>query len=189
VIRGARWGTPRGGGHRLFFALWPDPATRTAIAHAAATLDGAATGQRTPADRYHLTVSFLGDVTVAPETVARVATAVAASLRTGPFELVLDRAAGFPGSGVWWVGPAITPPGLHALHEALGDALAAARIPTQPHSTFVPHVTVRQQMDRSLAPSSIAPVHWSVRDFALVESFPGTDAPYRMLRSWPLLVR
>ncbi len=57
---------------RLFFALWPDPPTRTALAM---LVDGLPLvgGRRVPAENLHLTLAFLGNVDEGAAAAARVA--------------------------------------------------------------------------------------------------------------------
>lgn len=59
-MNGPRSGRPER--HRLFFALWPDPALRRALAAATAAAASRAAGNRVPPANLHVTVAFLGMV-------------------------------------------------------------------------------------------------------------------------------
>ena len=82
--------------HRLFFALWPDPALRKRIATTVAGLerDNAPGGRRLNPDRYHLTLQFLGDFQPLRQSVVDAAIVAADSMR-----LPDTRACPTPGGG------------------------------------------------------------------------------------------
>ena len=48
---------------RLFFALWPDEGVRAELARWTRALHAACGGRTTRADKLHLTLAFLGEVT------------------------------------------------------------------------------------------------------------------------------
>ncbi|MGH8481243.1 MAG: 2'-5' RNA ligase family protein, partial [Nevskiaceae bacterium] len=101
---------------RLFFALWPDPALQAAIATAARGVarQRAIGGREIPAERIHLTLLFLGDVTAkAEERLVAAATQVPGR----SFHLSLEQAACFYRTRVFWLGPKSTPPRLGALWQ------------------------------------------------------------------------
>ena len=174
--------------HRLFFALWPGDALRDAIAAAAADLERAHApgGRRSRAERYHLTLQFLGDFRPLPRSVLDAARVAADSVRLRAFDLALDHAGSFPGSRVWWLGAGETPAELRQLHEALGSALARSGVAIKPSVDFIPHLTIQRNVNRPIAPITIAKLRWPVREFVLVDSVPGGVSPYRIAGRWPL---
>lgn len=172
--------------HRLFFALLPDEAVRERIAATAAMMrDGhAPRGRWIDARRYHLTLQFLGDFDVLPADVVAAAARAASQVEAPVFDLPLDRAGGFAGSHVWWLGCATMPDGLQRLWTDLGHALAKARVRTQGSHSLTPHVTVLRNAAAMLTPTPIAPVPWRVREFVLVHS--NNPHPYQVLGRWSL---
>ena len=74
--------------HRLFFALWPDDATRGRIVDATARQVRAAAGRTTPRENLHVTLAFLGGV---PESRLTPLADVAGQIASLSFDLVLDR--------------------------------------------------------------------------------------------------
>ena len=58
-------GAPPPDRHRVFFALWPDDATRSAISRATRDAVSLSGGRPIAKDRLHLTVAFLGELTTA----------------------------------------------------------------------------------------------------------------------------
>lgn len=186
--RQTRFGPARpGGAHRLFFALWPTQAVRDEIA---AKVDGLARaypfdGRRLRPDRYHLTLQFLGDIPPdqREDVVARAA-AAAARVDSPAFDLVLDHAGGFPNARVWWLGPASPPDGLRQLWDALGVALLHADQKPKASPGFSPHLTIVRDVGTRLPSTPIAPVHWRIDRFVLIDSQP--PKPYKLIGEWPL---
>lgn len=104
------------------------------------------------------------------------------------FELVLDRAGGFPiATAPGFLGCTTAPPGLHALWDGLERELAAEAVPVRAARERVPHVTVLRGAkppwpDTPLSP----PVRWPVRDFHLLRSDLRGGFAYEVLATWPL---
>jgi 2'-5' RNA ligase len=167
---------------RLFFALWPDDATRAALDRTGKWLHQHWNGRRMRADTLHLTLAFLGSTPVAlrdallPHVDA---------VRAVAFELSLDQPGCWRHNRIGWLGLRQPPSPLAGLVAALRGALQDAGIAfdARPH---LPHVTLlRNTAGGELPPCE--PVHWNVRDFVLVAS--RTDAygaHYEVVRRWPL---
>ena len=172
---------------RLFFALWPGDDVRARIVAAAAPVLTASAGRQVPAARLHLTLAFLG--AVAPARVADVV-AAAARCRGRAFDLTLDALGHWPQPRVLWLGCRATPPALTALVTALWDELGACGL-ARPARDFAPHVTLARGVARPPWPPDRLPqpppVHWPVRQFALVRSHSDrAGLPYTPLHDWPL---
>lgn len=174
--------------HRLFFALWPDVELRQGIATIAAKLEGdcAPGGRRLRADRYHLTLQYLGDYSPFPQVLVTQACAAADTLCLSAFDLQLDRAGSFAGSQVWWLGTQLLPDGLQRLWDGLGHALAKARVRVISPPGFTPHLTVQRDVRKLIPLTPVEPLAWPVREFVLIDSQPGR--PYTVLRRWPLRI-
>jgi 2'-5' RNA ligase len=173
--------------HRLFFALWPDAATRTAIAAATDAVLQAqpAQGRRLRPDRYHLTLQFLGDIPAERrDAVLAAATAAAANVDSQAFDLVLDQAGGFANAHVWWLGPAGGPDGLRALWDALAVELPHHGVKPKASPGFSPHLTIVRDVAARLPATPIAPIRWRVDRFVLIDSQP--PKPYRIVGEWRL---
>jgi 2'-5' RNA ligase len=174
--------------HNLFFALWPDEATRARIAAAADRLrrEQAPQGRWIRPERYHLTLEFLGEHAAFPAALAERAAAAAGEVQAEAFALDLDVAGSFANAKIpCWFGCRTPPPGLLRLHERLRAALAAhgCRVARAP---LVPHVTILRDADRRLQAELPAPLRWAVGEFVLVDSRTQPFAPYRVLGRWPL---
>jgi 2'-5' RNA ligase len=167
---------------RLFFALWPDDATRDALNGAGKWLHQHLGGRRTRADTIHLTLAFLG-ATPAAQLDALIA--CADTVDTEPYELLFDEAGYWRHNRIGWLGATQAPPQHFQLVTALNAALAAQGFPAEarPH---VPHVTLLRKAPGGDV-ARCRPVAWSVRDFVLVRSTTASDgAHYEVIKRWPL---
>jgi 2'-5' RNA ligase len=173
--------------YRLFFALSPDAGLRQRIADVSLQLERehAPGGRALKPDRYHLTLQFLGDFQPLRPSVVDAARQAADTIQLPAFELSLDHAGSFPGSNVWWLGTHGVAPGLQALWDALGVALARAGVQVKSSQRFAPHLTIRRDVRRQVEPLAIGPLSWTVRDFVLFDSIPGQ--PYEALHRRRLL--
>jgi 2'-5' RNA ligase len=166
--------------HRVFFALWPDDATRAAISRATRDAVRVSSGRPIAKDRLHLTVSFLGELTDAGLAVARAVPPIS----VGAFELVLDALGEWPESKILWLAPSDPPGALGELVARVWDSLAEQGFRAEDR-TYRPHVTLARRSRPVEVP--VEPVVWSVRELALVESFPdGRNVHYEVLEQWSL---
>jgi 2'-5' RNA ligase len=167
---------------RLFFALWPDDATRAALAEWGRSLRRATDGRTTRPEAIHQTLAFLGDCS--PERLDEVE---AAAGRVSPhrFELVLDRVGLWNHHRIAWAGASRVPPELDALVAELHAALADARFAFD-RKPFALHITLVRNARPGRALPALAPIRWPVDGFALVRSVlrPG-GSEYAIQRRWP----
>ncbi len=167
---------------RLFFALWPDDATRDALNRTGKWLHQHWSGRRMRADTLHITLAFLG-ATPADQLDAVIARAD--GVRAEPYSLLLDQAGYWRHNRIGWLGASETPSQHIALVEALNAQLRAAGFPVdaRPH---VPHVTLVRKSPGEAVPACRA-VSWPVGDFVLLKSVTGSDgAHYAVVHRWPL---
>ena len=166
--------------HRVFFALWPDDATRAAISRATREAVRASGGRPIAKDRLHITVGFLGELTAERLAAARAVPPIS----LGPFELVLDAVGIWPESKILWLAPSAPPEALALLEARLWDALLELGFHGEDR-IYRPHVTLARRARPVEA--EVEPVQFPVRDLALVESFPdGRNVHYEVLERWPL---
>lgn len=166
---------------RLFFALWPDAAARSALARRAREVARRCAGRPVPEANLHLTLAFLGEVDAAAiPALAR----AARPERAAAFELALDQLGAFPRAAVAWAGCRQLPAGLVALQAGLARRIREAGFPLDERA-FAAHLTLARRIRSPLAPEAMEAVKWRVASFALVESVRGEGA-YRTLAEWPL---
>jgi len=166
---------------RLFFAIWPDAAARAALEKLSTQLEARAGGRVVPAEKIHLTLAFLGEVT--PDRADDLVKA-ADKVREAPFDLVLDRIGAFRRARVSWIGASEPAPGLISVEATLREALRARGFELE-ERPFTPHVTLIRKADKTLSPEAIEPIAWRVEEIALVSSEPGSGA-YKTMARWPL---
>lgn len=166
---------------RVFFALWPDAEVRDALAALACGVQAECGGRATRADKIHLTLFFVGQVERSRLPGLQ---AAASTVRSVPFELVVDHLGYFRRARIAWAG-ATCPPALATSVASLTGKLVAEGIAAEDRP-FVPHITLAREALRKPTNTLIEPVIWRVRDFVLVESQRGFDGAYQVLQRWSL---
>ncbi|NVD99761.1 RNA 2',3'-cyclic phosphodiesterase [Massilia sp. BJB1822] len=152
--------------HKLFFALWPDAATRGALA----ALQSQVAGRATPPDKLHLTLAFLGQQ---PAAALPPLLEILHALSVPPLRLEIDCFGYFSKPRIAWAGMSAVPPALLELQDDLMRRLEAAGFSAATHGEFRPHVTLaREAKTAPPAGAAFAPVVWTAREVALVESLP-----------------
>lgn len=169
---------------RLFYALWPDAATRDALQQLQYHLQ--LDGRATPAANFHITLAFLGEQPLsALPALQRILTEV----RCPPLSLAIDCSGYFSRLRLAWAGMHNPPERLFQLHAQLLAQLKAAGIAVKPSPGFRPHVTLARNTSAPPAMQS-APIFWQASDIVLAESQisqePGQGALYRILDQHPL---
>ena len=168
---------------RLFFALWPDDATRDALNRTGKWLHQHWGGRRMRADTLHITLAFLGST---PTEQLDDLIACADSVQSAAFELVLDQPGFWRHNRIGWLGASETPPQHLELVNALNAALKLAVFPVdaRPH---VLHVTLLRNTTGGEVPEC-TPVRWPINEFVLVKSVTeSAGAKYEVIRRWGLL--
>lgn len=166
----------------LFFALWPDAATRDALNRTGKWLHQHGGGRRMRADTLHLTLAFLG---ATPAGKLDDLIACADAVQADAYALILDQAGYWHHNRIGWLGTSETPLQHYALVGQLNAQLQAAGFPVDPRP-HVPHVTLLRNTAGGEAPKC-GSVHWTVRNYALVMSRPEPDgASYEVIRHWRL---
>lgn len=169
---------------RLFFAIWPSPELARQLRRLAGDAFHGSHVRCLQADQIHLTLIYLGPSDPAQRECAEMA---AEQVRAASFDLALSTLGYWARPRVGWIGPTEIPSALNSLVQQLQQRLPACgyRLDTRPWQA---HITLVRKLRRDPVYSELAtPLHWPVRDFALVESqtLP-TGAQYRILRRWPL---
>ncbi len=176
----------RGAARRLFFALWPEGALRSALAEATLEAVRASGGQPVPVDNLHLTLLFLGGV--AERRVAEVADAahrVRMWHRGITLEMRLDHLEHWPRPRVLCALPDQRPSAAGLLAQALHDQLAADGF-SPDIKPFRPHVTVARKVTQP-ASLRMRPVDWRCNAFALIESRTlESGSVYSVVENYPL---
>ena len=148
---------------RLFFALWPDEASRAALAR---LQDQRISGRPTAPFNLHLTMVFLG---MQPAQVLPALNEVLNRVDLPEMTLQVDRFGYFSRARIAWAGMRHPPPALLALHADLAAAVKDCGIGHDKESGFRPHITLARNAPS--APAGEAPsITWHAPRLALVRS-------------------
>lgn len=154
--------SPTSDSMRLFFALWPDDATRTSLMQ----LQHSMHGKRVPFGNLHLTLAFLGQQ---PRDTVAVLEDAMTHLPPLAVTLNVDRIGYFTRHRIAWAGMHETPVTLVTLHEELAHALADRQIRYNGQHHFKPHITLAR--DAEMPPDLVfGPIVWRAETIALVRS-------------------
>ena len=163
---------------RLFLALWPQPPVRARLALFRDGWTWPAGARPVPDERLHATLHFIGSF---PRDGID---ALGERLEAVPIVRMPLRA---DATELWRGGVAVLrlepEPALVALHEDLGQVLAALGVPLDSRP-FVPHVTLARKASGARRPDAPPAIAWPASGFSLVESISGAAAAYRVLRSY-----
>lgn len=167
---------------RLFFALWPDPATRRRLGKTSRPAVRRCGGRPVPERNLHLTLAFLGNV---PTELLPVIRQAAAGLEPPALELELDRFGHFPRARVAWLGLSDPPPALATFAAQLWAALEPVGLEVE-HRPFHPHVTIARKIQRPPDVEVSRAVQWTVRSFELMRSVTASaGARYTLDQGFP----
>jgi len=173
---------------RLFFAVFPAPATAADIVSRTAALRFVRqfSGRALPPERLHITLHHLGDHAGVRRDIVAMACEAAEAMTASPFEVSFDRAASFNNGGN---NPFVLQAGegreaLKAFQRDLGLAMARAGLGKRVDKSFTPHITLLY--DRALAAEqAIEPIRWTVGGFTLVHGLLGRTE-HVALGNWTL---
>ncbi len=168
---------------RVFFALVPDDAVRQRFLTLAHDVARRARGRAVSGEHFHLTLAFLGDVTIDRLPGLR---AIGERLPLVAATLAFDTLGAWRASGVAWTAPAQVPAAITRLHAALHEALRAAGFVIEDRP-FRPHVTLARRCAQPPPRGASTPIVWSARVLSLVGSELRPDGPrYTTLAQWSL---
>lgn len=164
---------------RLFFALWPNDAERTALASWQSSLHALCGGRVMRPETLHSTLVFLGAVV---ESRLETLCLAAQEVNFRAFELNLTEARYWGHNHIVYAAPGTVPPPLAELVDELEHGLGKhgfrlERRPYQPHVSLLRNA----KWHDALLPSLPA-VRWRCREFVLVQSLSDAGGPlYRIL--------
>lgn len=169
-------------GHRLFFALDPDPNVRQQVAAVQHSLDVA--GRAARPHQFHVTLAFLGmqRTELIPEILH-----VASGLSFEPCRVVMDQLGCFRRAGVLWLGASEIPSPLKEFQSALVGALLDAGIGYD-RKPWKFHLTLYRRLRNP--PPTLGPVaiEWALSGFELIESVGSKNGvEYHSIARWKAL--
>jgi RNA 2',3'-cyclic 3'-phosphodiesterase len=162
---------------RLFFALWPHPAQRAALVHAAAGIVRHCGGRPVPEENLHVTLAFLGSVPEPRvEELRAIGRRAAAAFPADalPMTVSLETLEHWAKAQVLAVlerkdESRAAAPGAAALAQILSTGTLAGGF-SPDLKPFRVHVTVARKVARPPRSCDMRRVEWSFDEFALIES-------------------
>lgn len=168
---------------RMFFALWPDTAVRTALAVQGCE-QALRNGRAVAPENLHITLAFVGGITAEQ---SRCMEAAASGITAQPFAFSVDHVGYWARPRILWAGASTVPAGLTTLVDALNQALTPCGHEPDPRP-FQAHVTLARKARRAPDVREIPPIVWRADAFCFVESVAGErGVEYHVLRRWALL--
>jgi len=169
---------------RVFFALWPTEAERTALAAWQPSLTELCSGRKTAEHNLHNTLVFLGNIEAERLEALQLS---AREVSGSGFQLVFDNARYWGHNQIVYAAPNSVPEHLHQLVQSLQQSLTHHHFDFDRRS-YKPHVTLLRHAQWTDSPlPAMQPVLWTMRDFALVQSVSeGQGMRYEVLARFPL---
>jgi 2'-5' RNA ligase len=166
---------------RLFVGLFPPAPVRADLRSALPP-----EAKLTPADRWHVTLIFLGEV--ADDRVPEVSAALSTVSSPRGIRLRLAGGGEFAGTGstTLWAGVDGDTTGLTSLQQDLQRSLTKAGLPSD-NRPYRPHLTVSYRASEEISTSltGYTGPAWSVEEFVLVRSRHEDGGGYEHITRWP----
>ena len=169
---------------RIFFALWPNEAERTALAIWQPALHKLCGGRSMRADTLHATLVFIGGLELHRLEALQQA---AQEVKRESFDLAFSDVRYWGHNHIVYAAPDNVPPQLEQLVRNLEQCLTKHHLRFDKHP-YKPHVTLlRNAQWRDELVSEMKEVIWQARSFVLVQSVPDNEgANYRVLARFSL---
>jgi 2'-5' RNA ligase len=169
---------------RLFFAAFPNEELRGRLVRAAAALTVAPGAKLLPAERYHLTLLFLGSV--GEREIARLRE-VGKAQRIERSRLQFERWEYWRDQRVIVAAAPEVPPALAALRAALAAALSQDERAFD-DKPLRPHITVARKVAQAPVLHRLSEFSWTLDAYSLVASSSEvTGSAYTVVDTWQLL--
>jgi 2'-5' RNA ligase len=166
-------------GHRLFFAVVPDPAVRQRVAQVQRSFADA--GRAARPEQFHATLAFLG--MQEPDVIPRIHE-IASNLTFEPCRIVMDRFGLFKRAGVLWLGASEIPASLREFQNSLVSELLDAGI-GHDRKPWKFHVTLYRKLRKPCSIMDPVAIGWSLNGFELIESVNvGNGVEYHSIGHW-----
>ena len=165
----------------LFFALWPDDATRQALSRMQAQVRGRLTHYQ----NLHLTLAFLGRL---PHSHLPTLRALIAEIDDSPIRLEINRLGYFRKNRIVWAGTHHMPSALAQMQQQLTTLLENRQVPFD-RKTFMPHITLARHAGPP-PDKPFEPFIWQADQIVLAQSpMPNEPPGYKILASKRLRTR
>jgi 2'-5' RNA ligase len=176
--------TPSERHHRLFFALWPDAPTQTALDDATRTFIAACNGNPVPTRNFHFTLAFLGNVPAS--RVLDLDNAARKVAPPGALTITVDQINYWRESQILCATSTSKAAEATSLAETLKRVLVEHGFTPDLEKKFRPHVTLARKAKTRIPKTPISPLTFTFTNFALVASYPGPQGSvYKVISKYP----
>jgi len=151
---------------RVFFAACPSYQVCKQLAWRAETLQPVCGGHRVKTQNIHLTLAFLGNVSLKHIDVLR---KIMQTITAQAFDLTFAEICYWKHQQVIFTRPEKSPPELFSLVSLLRMALETTGFGFD-NRTYKPHITLIRKANPVAATGLVNPVHWHVNDWSLLQS-------------------
>ncbi len=152
---------------RIFFALWPNDATRKRIVETFKhSPQYNMNGRIIRPANFHITLHFIGNVS---EIELQCLQQQAAKIKSRKFTLSLDHYSYFQKPRVYWMGLKTIPQSLEILHQKLASAFVECDYHSEQRN-YTPHLSLMRKVTHPVYFETFTPIKWDVNEFVLVES-------------------
>lgn len=168
-------------GSRCFLAITPDPDTCLAI-HAWRERSWHTLGRAVPAQNYHMTMAFLGNISARQR---QVLDETMDGLSIAPLQLRLDKTGYWSKNGILWLGSTDTSTAMETLASACRRAANKAGIRVD-RKRFEPHLTLARN-ETLLPQAPLEPPDFMLQSHEVVlfqTVFDTSGVRYLPLRAW-----
>lgn len=168
-----------------FFALFPDPATATALHQRARAFTEHTPCKPTPLKNLHLTLAYLGKLHA---TELNNLKNINTPCPLVPFELTIAEAEHWSELDLTYLAPKLSSKPLEKLYAFLNQHLLEQGFKPEVRA-FMPHITIARQDKSALKSHRIEVLPWFIHEFCLVRSTPTTKqspSNYSIIQRWPL---
>ena len=175
---------------RLFFALWPDPETRTRIAEvaAAAARSLGREARPVPPENYHVTLAFVGEV---PNARLALLQQIGSAQRAAGCTIQVDRYEYWREPQVLVAAASQSPAALSLLQTRLHQELVLRQADLRlksPSPSLRAHVTLARKVVQASVLQAMSPLLWCAQSFSPVRSeMSGVHSVYTVVDTWQLL--
>lgn len=179
---------------RVFFAIWPDAAAQSRLAELAKRLEAVCDGRKVRAENIHLTLVFLGEVSVGRLDALCLAANEVQGAGVRAFDFAVEAIRYWKHNRIAYAGTARASQELLDLVSALQSALSAAGFSFD-RQTYIPHITLVRKARCPASSTELStdlpelaqPVVWPVREWVLVKSEQTSGrSVYIPIGRWPL---
>lgn len=168
---------------RVFFAIFPEESVQVQLSHQAELLTPICGGRKVKLQHIHLTLLFLGYVTVDQ---IKALQPIVSKISAKKFELILERISYWKQNKIVFIQAEEYPAELFFLANVLRNSVLQAGFSFE-RRPYIPHITLVRKAIYPVKINLNNPIRWQVNKWSLIESRQADSAmDYLSLDQWSL---